>query len=458
MHKQKGIKKWCILMMMTLSVITSWAQSGTNYPNGINSPFSQYGLGWSNMPYNLPSATALGGVVYTTANSNTVNPFNPASYGVVNMESFVFDMGLSVEMSTLRNSSKSQFDADGNLGYITLAFPLTKWWKTALGIMPYSDIDYQSVYPSQGPMGEEVKTIYEGQGGVTTLFWGNGFNIIGANNPQGVQLRAGFNANYLYGTLVRAITKDFSANDTNYFLDSRNQKNTYIKNFTLDFGLQYEQPLGENYRLGAALTLKPGRTMTVKDNALVYTYVTNAGNEWMRDTIFPANGESSEYESTLEQPFTTGIGLSLQRNDKWLVAFDATFSPWSGMKYTENPNVNIFGVSPLRYGNNSRFALGFQLLGNKNASSYLRRITYSIGGHYESGRLQLQVINNSSRQLNEWGCGFGVALPMRKGRSVVNIGVGYSSLGTTDLLRRDAFTIGISIGSCESWFVKRKFN
>ena len=112
----------------------------------------------------------------------------------------------------------------------------------------------------------------------------------------------------------------------------------------------------------------------------------------------------------------------------------------------------------MRYSDNYRLALGFQLLGDKSASNYLRRITYSAGLHYESGRLALQLTDNSDYQLNEWGCGIGMSLPMRKGRSVLNLSVGYTSFGTIDLLRRDALTIGISIGSCESWFVKRKFN
>lgn len=451
-YTKKGILQWCIGLLLSLTGLAASAQ------NGINSPYSQYGIGLSNQPYNMPSVTAMGGVTYTRAENNTVNPFNPASYATIGMESFVFDMGLSIEMSTLHNNDASQYDADGNLGYIAMAFPLTRWWKTALGVMPLSDVNYQSVHTTDDVPGGPVKTIYEGMGGVANFFWGHAFNLLGGNNPAKTQLRAGFNINYLYGTLTRAITKDFASNDTTYFMDSRNQKDTYIKNFTFDFGLQFEQPLGENYRFGAAVTLKPHRTMTVKDNALVYTFVTNITSEYMRDTIFPGPGESSEYESTLEQPLTTGIGLSLQRNDKWLVAIDATFAPWNGLKYTENTQFNIFGASPLRYSDNYRLALGLQLLGDKNASSYLRRITFSAGAHYESGRLALHLTDNSDYQLNEWGCGIGMSLPMRKGRSVLNLSLGYASFGTVDLLRRDAFTFGISIGSCESWFVKRKFN
>ena len=449
----KKYKKGVVMLVLTsIGLLSASAQ------NGLNSPYSQYGIGLNNLPYNMPSVAALGGVTTTRSAMNMINPFNPASYASIAMESLVFDMGLSIEMTTLRNNTGSQFDADGNVGYLAVGFPLTKWWKTAIGVMPLSDVSYQSVSTSAVNPGGEMKTKYEGNGGVSEFFWGHAFSVLGGNDAKKPQLRAGFNIDYLYGSLTRAVTYDFTANDTTYMMDSRRQKDTYVKNALFDLGLQYEQPLGEKYRLGAGLTVKPHRNMRVKDNALVYTFVTNAASEYMRDTIFPVDGGDSEFESDLEQPFTTSVGVSFQRNDKWLVALDATFAPWSGLKYTENNDYSIFGQSPLRYGNNQRWALGMQLLGDKNAARYLRRITFSAGAHYESGRLQMQLTDGKDYKLDEWGVGLGVTLPMRKGRSALNISACYSSFGTDDLLRRDAFTIGISVGSCESWFVKRKFN
>lgn len=440
-----------ILLFVLIATMPAMGQ------NGINSPFSQYGIGASHLPFNMPAATALGGVVYSRSASNMVNPFNPASYGAVASETLIFDMGLNIEMSTLRDNANSQYDADGNIGYLTVAFPLSKWWKTSLGVMPVSEVSYQSTLTSSINPGGEVKTIYEGTGGVSRFFWGHGFNILGGTDPAKTQLRAGFNINYLYGSLTRAVTYDFVANDTTFFMDSRRQKDTYVKNLVFDLGMQYEQPIGEKYRFMAGITLTPSRKMTVRDNALVYTFVTQSGSEYMRDTIFPVDGDS-EFESTLEQPFTTGLGLAFQRNDKWLVAFDATLAPWNGLKYTENSSYSVFGQSPIRYDNTSRLALGFQLLGDRNAAKYLRRMTFSLGTHYEKGCLKLQLTDGNEYRLDEWGVALGVSMPMRKGRSVLNITAGYTSYGTIDLLRRDTFTFGISVGSCESWFVKRKFN
>lgn len=445
------VRKWLVVLFFVLITFVTEAQ------NGINAPFSQFGVGLNKMPFNVPAVSALGGVAYTNTASNVVNCFNPASYASIKSESFVFDMGLTLEMSTLRDNQQSAFDADGNLGYMSVAFPLTKWWKTALGVMPMSDVNYYTVNTSTINPGGEVKTIYEGVGGVSQFFWGHGFNILGGSDNTKTQLRAGFNVNFLYGSDTSAVTFDFTANDTTYFMNSRRQRDLLIRGLLFDLGLQFEQPLPNDYRFAIGLNVKPGRKMSIRENALVYTFVENAAIEYMRDTIFPTDG-NTEFDSYLQQPLTTGVGLSFQRDNSWRIAFDATLAPWSGLKYESGLDTPVFGQSALRYSNNQRYALGFQLLGNPNATSYLRRITFSAGAHYENGRLSLQLTDGRDFRLNEWGIGLGASLPMRKGRSVLNISAAYSSFGTTDLLRSNLFSIGISVGSCESWFVKRKFN
>ncbi|MBR6330282.1 MAG: hypothetical protein IKR79_01365, partial [Bacteroidales bacterium] len=52
-------KKLFLTLALMLSALVATAQ------NGINSPYSQYGIGLSNMPYNIPTSAALGGVAYT---------------------------------------------------------------------------------------------------------------------------------------------------------------------------------------------------------------------------------------------------------------------------------------------------------------------------------------------------------------------------------------------------------
>lgn len=442
------IKKTFPLVLL-LTVVLLWLPAAAQ--NGLNAPYSQYGIGSSNAPYSSPWAAALGGVTYTQRSNTFINPYNPASYAGVEMQTFLFDMGLGVEMSTMKDPNASLYDADGNLAYISGAFAITKWWKTAVSIMPYSTVNYQSMQASVDPLWDSMNTTYEGYGSVTRILWGHGFNVT-------KNLSLGFNVNLLTGTVTRAITYDFVDNDSSAFMDSRKQKDTRVRNVTLDFGAQYRQPLGNDYALTLGLTLKTPQTMTVKDNALVYTYVTHSATEYMRDTIFPASGESGEYSSTLQQPFTLGLGLALERNERWQVAADFTYAPWSGMKYTEESDINLFGTSALAYGDNLRVNLGAQWMGNKEASRYVSRIGFSAGFHYEEGKLRLQLSGGNETGINEWGVGAGVMFPMRKGRSALRLSLDYSSMGSADVLRRNVFLIGLSVGSSDSWFVKRKYN
>ena len=423
--------------------------------NGFNIPFSQYGVGLSDMPYNMPSAFSMGGAVFSRSSRNIINPFNPASYAAIENESFVFDIGLNIQSCVLRNDANRLTDADGNLAYFTIAFPITGWWKTSAGLLPYSTVNYESVQTAFDIQTQsDVKTIYAGHGGVSQIYWGNAFNI-------GQRLSLGFNLNYLYGNITRAITYNFQGNDSTYCINSRRQKNTYVSNLLIDLGLQYLQPLGADYTLHIGATARTPRNMKVNDHALSYTYLTYASTEYLFDTIFPQPGESDTYKSQLLQPLAVGLGLGLERNEKWEIDIDGYYSPYSGLQYKEDPAYNLFGTSALRLTPNWRVALGAEWKGDPAAGSYWGRIGVSAGLYHNHGRLALAPVAGNPDQptiINETGCGLGFRLPMRKGRSVLTLALGYSSIGTAQLLRRDVFTVGLSIGSCERWFVKRKYN
>ncbi|MCQ2294289.1 MAG: hypothetical protein MJZ67_01430 [Bacteroidales bacterium] len=442
----KNNKIITLLLALLLSQTQAvWAQ------NGFNVPFSQFGIGLTDLPTNIPSAYRMGGVVYTRAQRNTVNPFNPASYSAIEMESFVFDIGLNLQSCMLKNDNDHLTDADGNLAYIMVAFPITKWWKTSMGLLPYSSVNYASTQSAISPItNSEVKTVYDGNGGVNQFYWGNGFNI-------GKRLSLGFNINYLNGSIMRAISYDFLGNDSTFYTNSRRQKDTYVSNLVIDMGLQYVQPLNDKYTLRLGLTCRLPREMEVEDQSMVYTYHATGNVEYMMDTIFPLAGNSGSYQSLLSQPLTVGLGLALERNELWEVALDGYYSPISGMKYEENSEISIFGNSALRYAQNYRMALGGEWKGISNASSYWQRIGISAGVYYNYGRLAVEV-TSGNYLLNEVGCGLGFNLPMRKGKSALTLALGYSSFGNTELLRRNCLSIGLSIGSCERWFQKRKYN
>lgn len=421
--------------------------------NGFNMPYSQFGVGLSDLPYTVPIVSRMGGVVYTTSGNNFINPFNPASYGSIGMESFVFDMAANIQLTRLQNNADRFNDADGNVSHLMFGLPVTKWMKLAGGLLPYSEVDYESVALGTYNGNGTVKNIYDGTGGASLVFLGSAFNII--NNEKGRRLQAGFNIDLLVGRIQRALSYSFQGIDSTHYMDKRRYKETKLSNLMFDLGVQYWEPLSERYTFGVGLTYKPYRKMNLNEEVLIYTY--HASDQSLVDTIFPSAGQSSEIKSNLELDHTFGLGLSLARNNRWMIAADATFSGWAGMKYTEGMNPPIFGASSLSYGPYSRYALAFEKTGDMDASSYWGRISWSAGVNMENGAMRLSI-NGRDEVINAWGFGLGATLPMRKGRSLLTLSMGYRSFGNKDLLQRESLTFGISVSSCERWFAKRRYN
>lgn len=445
--KKSNIKK----LMMAAALCA--ATLGATAQNGFNIPFSQFGLGSSELPFNLPMVTRMGGTMYTTAGNNYVNPFNPASYGTIGMESFVFDMGVGLQMSTLRDNNDRMFDADGNLSYLLMAMPLTKWWKLAAGLMPYSTVDYESVALQTDPTYDgTVKTVYDGTGGVNEVFLGTAFNVLRGKGKR-PDVQVGVNLNYLTGKIERSIAYTFMGNDTTFYVNSSRYKKTSVSNLTFDVGLQLRQPLSDKSVLSVGLVYKPYLDMQVNDLAMIYTYLGST----LLDTIFPAAGEDPEFKSRLERPQTFGVGVSMEFDKQWRIAVDATFSDWQSMKYTEGQEPSVMGASTVRYNHCNRYAMGLERMGNMDATSYWGRISWSVGAYLTQGALYLNI-GGTDHVLGERGLGAGATLPMRKGRSLLTLSAGYRSLGSPDILQYNTLTFGIAVSSCERWFFKRKYN
>lgn len=436
-HRLPTIKKLIATLLLAVGCTAAGAQ------NGFNLPYSQFGMGESASPYNTPLGGGIGGTLYAARGYNFINPYNPASYAAVEQENLVLDIGLSLQRYRLSDNSNSMSDFDGNLAYLALAFPLTGWWKSAVGLTPCSETEYESIHLAPFSDGTQVKTVYDGTGGIYRVFWGNGFNV-------GKQLTVGFNINYLYGDINRGLKYDILGSDTNHYSDSRRLKNTHISGLTFDIGAQCLFEIDEKRQLTLGLTLELPRKMTTRDTAWIYTLV--EGTENANSIV-----DSSLYESSVTRPLGIGLGVAYEYDRLWRLAADLHYAPWHGMKYEEGLTPPVFPQSGVDYTANYTAALSVAWLGNTAASNYWKRIGISAGLHYERGRLGL-LLDGSSERIDEWGGGMNFSFPIRKGRSKIQLSMGYSSLGGKDLLRVECYTFGLTLSSCEQWFFKRKYN
>ena len=443
---------------ITILVMLLACLGATRAQNGFNMPFSQFGLGEFGIGTNMAYAPGMGSTSFVRMGNNFANPFNPASYAGIEMESFVLNIGLSFQSRTIANHDSKVNDADGTLDHLTIAFPILKWWKTSFGLMPYGDVSYEStikqnvVVPGADWM-QEVKTVYDGSGEVSRLYWGNGFNIT-------KHLSAGFNINYLYGSINRAITHKHTAADTSYFMDSRSQNQMRVKDFTFDVGLHYLQPLGEHYELGVGLTCGLPKTLSIEQQSLVYTFVNSANNEYICNLIFPQEGESDTYTTELEHPMEVGMGLSLTKDKKWMVEVDASYIQQQVVGFS--PFATSTTVPEIDKTPTTKLALGAAWLGDKESTQYWKRVGVNVGAHYYRSVLSTEIYSTTLQEntynFDEFGAGLALSFPMRKGKSQVTLNLNYTSFGTLDVLRSNCFMVGLTLNSCEQWFVKRKYN
>lgn len=234
--------------------------------NNTFSPYSRYGLGelaQSTFAHN----TAMGGAfIAHKADSTTpvfVNPGNPASYALNRITSL--EVGGRFILSRFKGPGADALNKwSANFAYGSLGFPIRSNGGAAFGIMPFSDVGYETeAYKNLSGVGDVLYN-YQGSGGLNKAFLGYGImpfhqrakkyrrNMMnrgdslmpgrGTNRFMdfGSKLLSdfsiGFNANYVFGA-VQNTTRIVFPNSTLYNNTYREDSYT-MGAFTGNFGAQ----------------------------------------------------------------------------------------------------------------------------------------------------------------------------------------------------------------------------
>ncbi len=406
--------------------------------NVINSPYSRYGLGEMRGENVNAQIKGMGGISLGLSNSTMINPSNPASYAVFDSLSFLIEAGIDASFVTLKTDQRSESSQTATLGYVLMGFPITKWWKTSIGILPYSKIGYnvEIVVDMSEYEFSDILNKLEGSGGINRILWGNAFNI-------GKNLRIGIDSYYIFG--------NGSRNSTIYFLDSLNIYGTKVEtstrgnDFIFNYGMQYDIHFSEKNIL--TLGLIYANKFNVNANRKYLSKTITGGFydvvEEVKDTV----KYIPDIKGTFIIPPKFGFGAVYQKQGSWLVGVDFEWQKWS--------DYESFGVlDSLR--NTMRFAIGGQYTpDHTNISSLFKRMTYRGGVRYEQTYLSLNGHN-----VDEFGISFGVTFPMKKSKTTIDLAIEAGKRGTTaDKLVQEGFfnfVFGVSIQ--EHWFYKRKYN
>lgn len=386
-----------------------------------HSPYSVYGLGILN-EHSASLNRGLAGTGIGIQDERNLNHVNPASYAAILFPvTHIYEAGGYLESNRYRTSKFSESKLYGGLTNLSYWFRFKPWFTSAVGISPYSSVSYNITTRKNLAIAPEATYIYEGDGNITQLFWGNGFRIT-------KNLYAGTTLSYLFGTITRSET--VSSGEASNTLTLENK--TFTNKMSVDFGLQYKINLlkkalvfGAVYNNG--LVLKGKSNLTLQDANF--------------DTLTHYKGKGVEYK--LPKYIGAGISLSSKRST---VATDVKFTSWSQAAYLHQD---------IAFRDTWKFSAGYAYYGNDYAEGYVGTIGFRMGFHFQQHYLILKGAN-----MNAWGATVGLSLPVSEGRSLVNITYSFDQLGTlrNNLILHQAQKIGIDFVVRDIWGIKRKFD
>ena len=419
--------RFLFLLICFLTVSSGFAQIR------IASPYSRFGIGDladNNNAWNL----SMGQTSYAIRSPYHINYGNPASYTAFDSLSFVFEGGFNADIVQLSSNVQTVTSNYASLGYILFGLPVTKWWRTSFGLVPFSDVGYNVINLEMYQGIGNVARVYRGAGGINRFYWGNGFKLWKS-------LSIGFNMSYLFGKMEREAVVFFP--DSLYYANLKVINNVTMNDLYFNYGIQYHGRLKNDLMINAGAVFALESKMNAETDYVAHTFFTGAsGIEYPKDTI--AIGEG--FKGKIIIPMTFGGGIGLEKKNKWMFSLDYRWANWK--KFT------AFDLSDSLV-NSQQISAGAEFVPDINSyNNYFKRIRYRVGFIFNNTYLKLR-----GKQLNEYAVTLGFGLPLRGVRTQLNISIQAGIRGTmeSDLIRESylRFVIGFSI--YERWFVKRKY-
>lgn len=433
------MKKTLSVLAMAIISLSALAQSGTN------SPYSQYGLGVLSDQGNSFNR-GMNGVGIALSHHNQVNYINPASYSQIDSISFIFDVGLSLQITNFKEGDIKKNAKNGDFEYAVGGFRLARHFGLGFGIIPFTNVGYN--YSTSGDVSREdsyTKTTYtntyNGKGGVHEVFLGlgwmpfNGFSV-------------GLNGGYLWGEIERSMANAY--NDT-YAKTLTKTYSASIRNYKLDFGVQYTTQIGKNDAITIGATYGYGHKLNCDPELNIQA--TNSQTSVTDDTTFVAH-------NALELPHQIGVGIAYSHNNKWNVAFDYTLQKWSDItypQYTDNGTYKSYIAGRGLFNDRQKYNIGAEYCKNPEGRSFSSRLRYRVGASYSTPYLKI----NGKNGPKEIGASCGIAFPIvnsYNNRSILSISAQWVNTSAKDFITENTFRINVGLTFNERWFAKWKFD
>ncbi|HCT30379.1 MAG TPA: hypothetical protein DIW31_06525 [Bacteroidales bacterium] len=425
----QNIKKSLFTSALIIFSIFAHAQSISTY-----SPYSRYGVG--QIPTRGFAATkAMGGISQAVRNPYGINYLNPASYTAQDTMSFILDFGFETGATTLESQGQSVKNGFGGIHHLAISFPVTKWWGSSLGLVPYSQVGYQVKHYETDPILlssiGRIRYEHRGSGGVNQAYFGNAFKPI-------KNLSFGFNISYFFGSLNYENKTIFPSSRPEY-ANTVETRNIAIHDIAFSFGSQYNYFINKEKKTFITLGVTLDNETNIRAKRIYYA---KQVYDNFSDTVAYRDSTSGH----IRFPKNLSLGVAYTYGNKLFASIEFSTQNWS--------KASFLGTSqPLT--DSKTFRFGLEYTPNRyDLKSYLKHISYRIGAHYSNTYMKFD-----GHQINEFALSAGLGFPFRN-NTKFNVGFEWGNRGTTDygVIKEKFGVLSLSLTFYDFWFIKRKYN
>lgn len=424
--------------------------------NGTNSSYSRFGLGIpadQSQGYNR----SMGGVAQGLRSSFRINKQNPASYAALDSLTFIFDVGMSVQRTFMKQESTKLTINNSSFDYVTAAFRLRKNLGMSIGFLPYTRIGYNfytDQFVARAPETNDAITKHQvfksadATGMQTTGGLHQAYAGIGWMPYKGFSI--GVNAGVMWGNINHTMQQTTLQNGSTTTTDTniRELDLSSLLTWTGEIGAQYQTVLNPTNRMTFGATIGLGHTLG-------------------RESTHIETSDTTTTSKGYQIPMTYSVGLAWEHAERLTLAADFTYEAWGNCTTPQyNDLTKVYAPATGAYQDRFRVNVGAEYVPGRYDRKYSNRINYRVGAYYSSPYLKI----NGKDGPKEFGLTAGIGIPLTNTithmtllniytPSYINIGVQWThrAAGASAFIKENIIQLNVGVTFNERWFMKWKF-
>lgn len=409
----KKIQVFLLLLFVSMPI---FASGGSLY--------THYGIGDLRLAYSA-RRMGLGELGIALTDREFVNSINPAAWSGFRLTRF--ETGVLYNGASINDGTSSTYQSGTYFNGFTFGFPIDHEYgiSAAAGIVPVSNVEYNSSQNVTDPNTDPYTLNYQGTGGMQRFF-------LGASYKLPFDFSLGLSYEYYIGRITNSSVVTFESGSTFRNATFRKELSYHGMGFTAGIiSNDLSQYLGtkdfKDLRIGVVFTPSVTLTTDSLDNT-----ITSIGSVPLA---------TNTYKTKL--PYKFGIGTSFKWTNNYTFVLDYYYQKFS--EFAENDIVTPYLQDFYK------FSLGFEYSDiDTRSNDFWAHVMLRGGLSYEQSQYK---INGTG--LNQYSAYAGCSLPLSYDNTI-DLGFQFGTRGTTsnNLVKENffKFTVGLSIG--ELWFVR----